>query len=103
VDAFVAPWFPFTRVKRNSGGEKGGSSSYVVGDPLAGMLPDEIGEMVQGFYVKLEEDLRASGGKKREREASGDGEDEEKEGKEEMILEVLASVERAICGSFFDR
>ncbi|KAJ6614678.1 hypothetical protein B0H10DRAFT_2044325 [Mycena sp. CBHHK59/15] len=106
VDAFVAPWYPFTRVKRGgSGGEKGsGNSTYVVGDPLAGMLPEEIGEMVQGFYAKLEEDLRAGGGRRKEREPNGDGEDErEKEEKEGWVLEVLSSVERAICVLFFDR
>ncbi|KAJ6481877.1 hypothetical protein C8R45DRAFT_314006 [Mycena sanguinolenta] len=108
VDAFVAPWYPFRRVKRSS--EKGsvGSSSgigdYVVGDPLGGMLPEEIGEMVQGFYAKLEEDLRSGGGGGGKRKASDDGEDEkEKEEKEALVGEVLSNVERAICMLFFDR
>ncbi|KAJ7481797.1 hypothetical protein FB451DRAFT_1237212 [Mycena latifolia] len=106
VDAFVAPWYPFTRVKRGGGGEKGAgsSSNYLVGDPLAGMLPEEIGEMVQGFYAKLEEDLRAGGARRKASEASHDGEDEkEKEEKETWVLEVLGCVERAICVLFFDR
>ncbi|KAF7342115.1 VPS9 domain-containing protein [Mycena venus] len=109
VEAFVAPWYPFARVKRAS--EKGsvssssGSRDYVVGDPLAGMLPEEIGEMVQGFYAKLEEDLRAGGnGRRKAGEASHDGEDEkEKEEKEALISEVLGNVERSICMLFFDR
>ncbi|KAJ7081541.1 hypothetical protein C8R43DRAFT_1245161 [Mycena crocata] len=105
VDAFVTPWYPFTRVKRGGNGEKSGSSSsYLVGDPLAGMLPEEIGEMVQGFYAKLEDDLRAGGGRRKASEASHDGEDEKgKEEKEAWVLEILASVERAICVLFFDR
>ncbi|KAJ6562497.1 hypothetical protein B0H19DRAFT_1144755 [Mycena capillaripes] len=106
VDTFVAPWYPFARVKRGTAGEKGasGSSNYIVGDPLAGMLPEEIGEMVQGFYAKLEEDLRAGGGRRKASEASHDGEDEkEKDEKEAWVVEVLGSVERAICTLFFDR
>ncbi|KAJ7701926.1 hypothetical protein B0H17DRAFT_168152 [Mycena rosella] len=110
VDAFVAPWYPFTRVKRGGAGEKGAgsssssSSNYLVGDPLAGMLPEEIGEMVQGFYAKLEEDLRAGGVRRKPSEASHDAEDEkEKEGKDAWVLEVLECVERAICVLFFDR
>ncbi|KAJ7768683.1 hypothetical protein DFH07DRAFT_902521 [Mycena maculata] len=110
VDAFVAPWYPFTRLRRGGGGgsvsEKGGGSNYVIGDPLAGMLPDEIGEMVQGFYVKLEEDLRAGGhnGRRKASETSHETEDEkEKEEKEAWVLEVLGCVERAICVLFFDR
>ncbi|KAJ6591269.1 hypothetical protein DFH09DRAFT_1139158 [Mycena vulgaris] len=105
VDAFVAPWYPFNRVKRGGAGEKGaGGSNYLVGDPLAGMLPDEIGDMVQGFYAKLEEDLRAGGGRRKASEASHDGEDEKgKEEKEAWVLEVLGCVERAICVLFFDR
>ncbi|KAJ7121022.1 hypothetical protein C8R44DRAFT_853344 [Mycena epipterygia] len=105
VDAFVAPWYPFMRTKRGTAGEKGaGSSNYVVGDPLAGMLPEEIGEMVQGFYAKMEDDLRSGGGRRKASEASHDGEDEkEKEEKEAWVLEVLGCVERAICVLFFDR
>ncbi|KAF8178203.1 hypothetical protein K438DRAFT_1908525 [Mycena galopus ATCC 62051] len=107
VDAFVAPWYPFARVRRPS--EKGGSRDYVVGDPLAGMLPEEIGEMVQGFYAKLEEDLRSGGsggggGRRKPSEASHEVEDEkEKEEKEALVSEVLGNVERAICMLFFDR
>ncbi|KAJ7920681.1 hypothetical protein B0H13DRAFT_1867405 [Mycena leptocephala] len=108
VDAFVAPWYPFARVKRSSAGEKGASSNYVVGDPLAGMLPEEIGEMVQGFYARLEEDLRSGGsggGRRKASEASHhEGEDEKgKDEKEAWVLEVLGNVERAICMLFFDR
>ncbi|KAJ6511522.1 hypothetical protein C8R47DRAFT_1034702 [Mycena vitilis] len=109
VDAFVAPWYPFARVKRGTAGEKGaggvvGSSNYVVGDPLAGMLPEEIGDMVQGFYAKLEEDLRAGSGRRKASEASHDGEDEKgKEEKEAWVTEVLGCVERALCVLFFDR
>ncbi|KAF7329907.1 VPS9 domain-containing protein [Mycena kentingensis (nom. inval.)] len=106
VDAFVAPWYPFSRVKRTGGGGGGekGSYSLVVGDPLAGMLPDEIGEMVQGFYAKLEDDLR-NGGRRKPSEASHDGETSEKEQeeKEAWIRDVLGSVERTICVLFFDR
>ncbi|KAF7292828.1 VPS9 domain-containing protein [Mycena indigotica] len=103
VDAFVAPWYPFSRVK--SGGSEKGTLSFVVGDPLAGMLPDEIGEMVQGFYAKLEDDLRIGGGRRKASDTSHDGELHEKdqEEKESWIREVLASVERAICVLFFDR
>jgi hypothetical protein len=109
VDLFVAPWYPFARVKRANDKGSGGSSGnrdYVVGNPLAGMLPEEIGEMVQGFYAKLEEDLRAGGGGRRKAsEASHhDGEDEkEKEEKEVLVREVLGNVERSICMLFFDR
>ncbi|KAJ7076454.1 hypothetical protein B0H15DRAFT_594689 [Mycena belliarum] len=106
IDAFVAPWYPFTRVKRGGVGEKGAgsSSNYLVGDPLAGMLPEEIGEMVQGFYAKLEEDLRAGGGRRKASEASHDGDDEKgKEEKDAWVLEVLGCVERTICVLFFDR
>ncbi|KAJ7479940.1 hypothetical protein B0H11DRAFT_1916114 [Mycena galericulata] len=39
--------------KRGAGGS--GGSSCVVGDLLAGMLPEEIGEVVQEFYPKLED------------------------------------------------
>ncbi|KAK7019956.1 VPS9 domain-containing protein [Favolaschia claudopus] len=107
VDAFVAPWYPFARVKRASekGGSvsAGGSKDYVVGDPLSGMLPEEIGEMVQGFYAKLEQDLR-SGGRRKASETSHEGEDEkEREEKEALVSEVLGNVERAICMLFFDR
>ncbi|KAJ7165105.1 hypothetical protein C8R46DRAFT_304496 [Mycena filopes] len=106
VDAFVAPWYPFARLKRSSNNEKAGSSSnYVVGDPLAGMLPEEIGEMVQGFYAKLEEDLRVGGGRRKPSESSHhDAEDEKgREEKDEWVREVLGAVERAICTLFFDR
>ncbi|KAJ7216388.1 hypothetical protein GGX14DRAFT_358898 [Mycena pura] len=112
ADAFVAPWYPFARVKRRGGsggagaGEKGAgfTDSFVVGDPLAGMLPEEIGEMVQGFYAKLEEDLRNGGGRRKAGEVNHEAEDEkEKEEKETRVHEVLESVERAICGLFFDR
>ncbi|KAJ7248176.1 hypothetical protein B0H12DRAFT_1124170 [Mycena haematopus] len=106
IDTFVAPWYPFAHVKRSSEKSSVGSSGsrdYVVGDPLAGMLPEEIGEMVQGFYAKLEEDLR-SGGKRKASEASHDGEDEkEKEEREALVGEVLGNVERAICMLFYDR
>ncbi|KAJ7026588.1 hypothetical protein C8F04DRAFT_107931 [Mycena alexandri] len=102
VDAFVAPWYPFARVKRTNNNEKAGGSNYVVGDPLAGMLPEEIGEMVQGFYAKLEEDLRAR--RKPSESSHHDDEDEKgKEEKDEWVREVLGSVERAICMLFFDR
>ncbi|KAJ7443948.1 hypothetical protein B0H11DRAFT_2162781 [Mycena galericulata] len=113
VDAFVAPWYPFARV-RGDGAGGGGGSNYVVGDPLAGMLPEEIGEMVQGFYAKLEEDLRADrhahGGRRKASEASTGGEGEfdekgkeEKEKEDAWVHDVLACVERAICVLFFDR
>ncbi|KAJ7846036.1 hypothetical protein B0H14DRAFT_3138909 [Mycena olivaceomarginata] len=76
------------------------------GESAGRMLPEEIGEMVQGFYAKLEEDLRAGGGGRRKAsEASHhDGEDEkEKEEKEALVREVLGNVERSICMLFFDR
>ncbi|KAJ7798860.1 hypothetical protein B0H14DRAFT_3886322 [Mycena olivaceomarginata] len=111
VDAFVAPWYPFVRVKRANEKRPGGSSGnrdYIVGNPLAGMLPEEIGEMVQGFYAKLEEDLRAGGGGRRKASKAShhNGEDEkekEKEEKEALVREVLGNVERSICMLFFDR
>ncbi|KAJ7628718.1 hypothetical protein FB45DRAFT_43419 [Roridomyces roridus] len=107
VDTFVAPWYPFSRIRR--GGDKSGSnnssSNYVVGDPLAGMAPEEIGEMVQGFYAKLEEDLRVGGisGRRKASEASETEDEKEKEEKEAWIHEVLTCVERTICVLFFDR
>ncbi|KAJ7057111.1 hypothetical protein C8F01DRAFT_1061395 [Mycena amicta] len=102
VDAFVAPWYPFSRVKRSGAGDKG-TVSFVVGDPLAGMLPEEIGDMVQGFYAKLEEDLRNGSGARRKASEETELNEKELEEKEAWIREVLASAERAICVLFFDR
>ncbi|KAF7319401.1 VPS9 domain-containing protein [Mycena chlorophos] len=104
VDSFVAPWYPFTRVKRSGGGGDKGTVNFVVGDPLGGMQPEEIGEMVQGFYAKLEDDLRNGGGRRKASEASeAELSEKEQEDKEASIREVLATVEQAICGLFFDR
>ncbi|KAJ7726927.1 hypothetical protein B0H16DRAFT_1591785 [Mycena metata] len=82
VDAFVAPWYPFARLKRSSNNnEKSSGSNYVVGDPLAGMLPEEIGEM-------LEEDLRA----KRKPSESSHHDAEDEKGKEEKDEWVPAPI-----------
>ncbi|KAF7366362.1 VPS9 domain-containing protein [Mycena sanguinolenta] len=109
VDTFVAPWYPFRRVKRSSEkgsvGSSNGIGDYVVGDPLGGMLPEEIGEMVQGFYVKLEEDLRSGGsGRRKASEASHhDGEDEkEKEEKEALVGEASTRVSLSQNWVFMD-
>ncbi|CAK5273819.1 unnamed protein product [Mycena citricolor] len=100
VDTFVNPWYPFKRVKRGSdtsSTSNNGSTNYVVGDPLAGMLPEEIGEMVQGFYARLEEDFTSR--RKSSDEENADLDEKEKE----ELQQVLAQVERAISVLFFDR
>lgn len=132
VHEFTADWYPFVKdgsqphsakkigrgITEKLSSNENTSNSYVVN--LFGLLPSDISERLQDFYLVLEQDLRISGTSflGRGRESFSDA-DVEKHGKEDVlgderrvrekmdneakIKEAVDAVERTICTLFYDR
>ncbi|KZT25192.1 hypothetical protein NEOLEDRAFT_1162873 [Neolentinus lepideus HHB14362 ss-1] len=114
VHNFTAEWYPLTKSTRKSATIPSPNTSttslpYLVSGGKEGETPEDIAARLQDFYDALEEDLRAMGRKKadKEREAGGEEDENEKEkGKglnEARRREIMEAVERTICEVFYDR
>jgi hypothetical protein len=118
VHVFARDMYPFA-VGVGSGGKKHGTDGQtheggkVVYVPNAMQeTPVDASERFQEFYASLEQDLREGGG--RHHEGGKDGNDAKggkgvKDGgrvkgeSELRIREILETVERTLCSSFYDR
>jgi len=119
VHDITADWYPFIKsslLKKRVGSENGGKdahSGYIV-NPIE-ESPDDAVELLQDFYLSLEQDMRAGGTpfipRRKEKENETDAEDErdrekrehDRMGSETRIHEVTEAVECTITSLFYDR
>jgi hypothetical protein len=114
VQVFARDMYPFV-VGVGSGGKKHGTDGQTleggkvlfVPNPMQ-ETPVDASERFQEFYASLEQDLRVGGhhheGGKDGNDAKGVKEGGKVKGESELrIREILESVERTLCSSFYDR
>ncbi|KAJ3503372.1 hypothetical protein NLJ89_g8464 [Agrocybe chaxingu] len=110
----TAPWFPFIKTtapsRRKAGLEKESNGNAYIVNPFE-ENPQDCSEHLQDIYLALEQDLRTSLPKKKDKEAESDVEDEKEREKRESermeteiwVREVMEVVERTITSLFYDR